>query len=100
MTLLITVIAAVISTVVWYFIKSDILLGRLSLMYFGASLMWLVDTVVEFIENGAQIFTPTYEAMINDAFLGVCVVTLGLIVWLIMLVVKDPKGKIRLLLKK
>ena len=31
--------------------------------------------------------------MINDAFLGVCVVALGLIIWLGMLMVKDP-GKV------
>jgi hypothetical protein len=69
-------------------------------MYFGASLMWLVDAVVEFLELGTAFFEPSFESMINDAFLGVCVVTLGLLVWVVMLLIKDPRGKLRLLLKK
>ena len=68
MTLLITFFAAIISTVVWYNSKTDRKLGSLVLMYWGASLMWLVDAVVEYIEVGAEFFTPAAEDMINDAF--------------------------------
>lgn len=69
--------------------------GRLSLMYWGASLMWLVDAVVEYIKTGADYFTPTAADMLNDAFLGASAVALGMFIWLISLLVRDPSGKIR-----
>ena len=95
MTLLITVFAAVISTVVWYVSDSNMKLGTLSLMYWGASLMWFVDAVAEYIEIGAEYFTPAAADMLNDAYLGLSVVALGLVIWLDILLMKDPKGKIR-----
>lgn len=101
MTLLITVFAAIISTVVWYQ-KSDsnMKLGTLCLMYWGASLMWLVDAVAEYIELGAEYFTPAAADMLNDSYLGLSVVALGLVIWLAVLLVKDPDGKVRNALKK
>lgn len=101
MTLLITVFAAIISTVVWYKNSdSNLKLGTLSLMYWGASLMWLVDAVVEYIEIGAEYFTPEAADMVNDAYLGLSVVALGLVIWLVVVLVKDPDGKIKSLLAK
>ena len=96
MTLLITVFAAIISTLVWYF-KADnkIRLGTLCLIYWGASLMWLVDAIAEYLELGAEYFTPAPLDMLNDAYLGLSVVALGLIIWLALLLIKDPKGRIR-----
>ena len=38
--------------------------------------------------------------MLNDLFLGVSVVALGLIVWLIILLIKDPKGVVKAALLK
>lgn len=95
MTLLITAFAAVISTVAWYNVKADRKLGTLALMYWGATLMWLVDSVVEYLEVGAEFFTPAAADMINDSYLGLSVVTLGLIIWVVILMVKDPDGKVR-----
>lgn len=95
MTLLITAFAAIISTIAWYNVKADRKLGTLALMFWGASLMWLVDSVVEYIEAPAEFFTPAASDMINDFYLGLSVVALGLIIWLIVLLVKDPDGKIR-----
>ena len=47
MTLLITVFAAVISTVVWYTRKNDDLkISMLALMYWGASIMWFIDAKI------------------------------------------------------
>ena len=68
MTLLITVFAAVISTVIWYknAPKSDMRIGVLCWMYWGASLMWLVDAIVEYIEVGAEYFNPGPLDMLND----------------------------------
>ena len=95
MTLLITVFAAVIVTLVWYNTTSNMKLGFLSLMYWGASLMWLVDAVVEYIEIGAEYFTPAPADMLNDTYLGLSVVALGLVIWLVAVLIKDPKGKLR-----
>ncbi len=97
MTLLITVFAAVISTVVWYkgMPKNELKTGILCFMYWGASLMWLIDAVFEYAELHAAYFTPSAEDMLNDAFLGLSVVALGLIIWVVRLLILDPKGVIR-----
>ena len=102
MTLLVTAFAAVISTVLWYknAPKSDMMLGVLCLMYWGASLMWLVDAVFEYAELKAEYFTPAPAEMLNDLFLGLSVVALGLIVWLVMLLIKDPRGVVKATLFK
>lgn len=95
MTLLITVFAAITATIVWYLTDSNMRLGTLCLIYWGASLMWLVDAVREYIEIGAEYFTPAAADMLNDAYLGLSVAALGLIIWLVIVLIKDPKGKIR-----
>jgi len=102
MTLLITVFAAVISTVVWYRSseRNSFYTGGLALMYWGASIMWFIDAVVEFIELKSEYFTPAPADMLNDAFLGFSVVALGLIVWVAYLLIKDPKGKVKAALLK
>ena len=33
--------------------------------------------------------------MLNDAFLGLAVVALGLIIWLVRLLIKDPRGVVK-----
>lgn len=38
--------------------------------------------------------------MLNDFYLGLSVVALGLIIWLVILLVKDPKGVIKAALFK
>ena len=103
MTLLITVFAAVICTVIWYKseAKSEMLIGVLCLMYWGASIMWFVDAIFEYVELKADYFNPAPEDILNDLFLGLSVVALGLIIWLVILLIKDPKGVVRnALLKK
>lgn len=97
MTLLVSVFAAVISTVVWY--KNDrrneLKLSMLCFMFWGASLMWLVDAIFEYAELKAAYFTPDPADMLNDLFLGLSVVALALVIWLAALLIRDPKGIIR-----
>ena len=38
--------------------------------------------------------------MLNDTFLGLSVVALGLIIWLVILLIKDPKGVVKAALFK
>ncbi len=97
MTLLTTVFAAIICTVIWYkgAPKSEMKVGVLCWMYWGASLMWLVDAIFEYAELHAEYFTPAPADMLNDFYLGLSVVALGLVIWLIILLVKDPKGVVQ-----
>ena len=86
MTLLITVFAAVITTVLWY-VKSEnnpMMLGT-----------WSIDAVFEYAELGAEYFTPKPMDMLNDSYLGFSVVALGLVIWLVYVLIKDPKGTVR-----
>lgn len=101
MTLLLTVFAAVITTVIWYRRKDDSMkLGILIFMFWGASLMWLVDALFEYAELKAAYFTPALEDMINDTFLGLSVIALALVIWLVRLLITDPKGTVKAALLK
>ncbi len=101
MTLLISVLAAVIATAVWYSRKDDEMqLSTLCFLFWGASLMWLVDAVFEYAELQAEYFTPAIEDMVNDAFLGLSVVVLAMVIWVVRLLITDPKGKVRTVLRK
>ena len=97
MTLLVSVFAAVLCTVIWY--KSapqdEMRVSILCWMFWGASLMWLVDAIFEFVELGAAYFQPAPADMLNDLFLGLSVVAFALVVWLIILLIEDPRGVVR-----
>lgn len=97
MTLLTTVFAAVIATVIWYkkAPQDEMKVSILCMMYWGASLMWMVDAIFEYAELHAEYFTPAPVDLLNDFFLGLAVVALGLIAWLAILMIKDPKGIVR-----
>ena len=94
MTLLITIIAAICATVVWYSCdkRDSYKLGTLSLIYWGASLMWLMDFVFEYAKLKTEYFNQEFADILNDSLLGVTVVAIGLIAWLAILLIKDPKG--------
>ena len=96
MTLLTSVFAAIICTILWYKRKNDEMrLGTLCFLFWGASLMWLGDAIFEYAELKAEYFTPAAEDMLNDLFLGLSVVALGLVIWLAVLLIKDPKGIVK-----
>ena len=101
MTLLLTVFAAIISTVLWYTRKDDSMkLGMLCLMFWGASIMWLVDAIFEYAELKEAYFNPAPADMLNDAFLGLSVIALALVIWLVRLLIADPKGSVRAALSR
>ncbi|MDR2162365.1 MAG: hypothetical protein LBO70_00245 [Clostridiales Family XIII bacterium] len=84
MTLVLTLVAAIVVTVL-RFAKPDIAvrnkLGLLALFYWGASVMWCVDGFASLAEGEAFIEISGKAAMADDALLGMCVVLLGLVVW-------------------
>ena len=96
MTLLVTIFAAVFVTIKWYTRKDDDMkLEMLIFMYWGAALMWMIDAVFEFVELKAEFFSPAPTDMLSDVFLGLSVIALGLVVWMIRLLITDPKGVIK-----
>lgn len=97
MTLLISVFAAVIVTILWYTNQNarELKVGLLCYMFWGASLMWMVDAIAEYVELKAAYFTPALEDMINDTFLGFSVVAFALVIWVAYVLMKDPKNVVR-----
>ena len=97
MTLLVTIFAAAAATAIWYGNAAARRrnVGVLCWLYWGASLMWLVDAVIGYFEEGAAFFTPEPAQMLNDLYLGLSVIALGLIIWTVVLLVRDPDGVIR-----
>lgn len=102
MLLLTTTFAAIICTIIWYknAPQSKMKVGTLCWIYWGATLMWFVDAIFEYLELGANFFTPLPLDMLNDFYLGLSVVALGLIIWLVILLVKDPKDVVKSVLFK
>lgn len=92
MTLLISALAAVITTLIWYVSEKAraMKIGILCYMFWGASIMWFVDAVAEYIELRDAYFTPALEDMVNDTFLGLSVVVLALLIWVGYVLIKDP----------
>ena len=97
MTLVITFLAAAIATALWYAKapNTDMRLGTLALIYWGAALMWCVDGINCLIEGEGFIEITDTAAMLDDAVLGLVVVAVGLAAWAIYLVAKDPKRVLR-----
>ena len=97
MWLIMTELAAIITTVIWYVKTPEdkYKLGFLSLFFWGATIMWLIDHVMAFLSEGGEFF----EINLDATLLGVSVIVLALFVWLIVLLVSDPKGALKRVLK-
>ncbi|KAA6225185.1 MULTISPECIES: hypothetical protein [unclassified Campylobacter] len=102
MTLLITIFAAVFCTALWYknALESDMKLGMLCWMFWGASIMWFCDAVAGYLEEGEEFFNINPVELLNDFYLGLAVVALALVVWIAYLLYTDPKGVIKSMLVK
>lgn len=88
MCLFITVLAAVIATIAWY-VKipyNPNKVGSLCLIYWGASLMWMVDAFFSLAEG-----EPLLNISLNDTLLGFTVVLCGLVAWIVLLLFKMLK---------
>jgi peptidoglycan biosynthesis protein MviN/MurJ (putative lipid II flippase) len=93
MWLIMTALAAIIVTAIWYTRAPEdkYKLGLLSLFFWGATLMWLVDHVIAYITEGGEFF----EINLDATLLGVAVIVFALFVWEIVLLVSDPKGALK-----
>lgn len=91
MCLLITLIAAVIATIVWYFQLPNhrYKISTLVFMYWGAALMWIVDGFFCLIKE-----EPFLDFSINDTLLGFTVIISGLIGWVIIILINYNKMRV------
>ena len=98
MWLILTVSAAIIVTIVWYVKAPEdkYKLGLLSLMFWGATIMWLIDHIIAYATEGGEFF----EISMDGTLLGVTVIVLALMVWLVILLVSDPKGVLKRVLRR
>ena len=89
MFFIITALAAIITTTLWYTQApgDKYRLSLLSFMFWGATLMWSVDHVVAYLTEGGEFF----EFNLDATMLGVAVVIVALIVWQLLLLISDPK---------
>lgn len=94
MTLLITITAAAVSTIIWYLNdnRDKYKLGTLSLIYWGASLMWFIDFAAEYYELKSEYFNQSFENILSDSILGFTAVIIGLTAWIVIILIKDPKN--------
>lgn len=88
MCLLLTTLAAIVAGLFWYFKDEDnaFKTGTLSLMYFGAALMWLVDAFFALSEGEGFL-----DLSLDDALLGFTIIICGLLAYLMLLVFRGPK---------
>ena len=97
MCLILTAIAAVVSTAVWYSSAKarEMNVSVLCWLFWGAAIMWLVDLAFEYAEEGAKVFEPAFADVLNDSLLGLAVITIALVIWIPVLLIRDPKGVVR-----
>ena len=103
MCLILTALAAIVATVIWYCSATarEVKVSVLCWLFWGAAIMWFVDLVFEYAEEGAAVFEPSVADVLNDSLLGLAVITLALVIWTVVYLVSDPKGVLRsVLLKK
>jgi len=88
--LVILALAATITTAIWYSkAENDVHLFRLlTIIFWGATIMVFVDHVMGYLMEGGEFFEMTLDATV----LGIVLLITALIVWEIVLLLKDPKG--------
>lgn len=98
MWLIITALAAIVTTLIWYIKAPDdkYKLGLLSFAFWGATLMWLVDHVMAYVIEGGEFF----ELNLDATMLGISVILVALLLWVIVLLISDPRGVLSKVFKK
>jgi len=97
MWLLMTALAAIIATAFWYFNAPEdkYKIGFLALMFWGATIMWTVDAAIASTEGEAF-----FEISKDATLLGVCTILFALFIWEVVLLINDPRGVLKKVLKK
>jgi len=89
MWLIILAFAAAIATPIWYGMAEydKYLLRLLCLILWGATIMVFVDHVMGFLMEGGEFLELTLDATV----LGFAMLIAALVIWEIVLILKDPK---------
>ena len=89
MWLIILAFAAAIATPIWYSMAEDdkYLLRLLCLILWGATIMVFVDHVMGYLMEGGEFLELTLDATV----LGFVMLTAALVIWEVILILKDPK---------
>lgn len=91
MWLVVTLIAAVLVTALWYFSGENSRLDVLGFMLWGAAIMMFVDHTLGYLAEGGEFFEISAEATL----LGVILVAIAFAVWEILLILEDPRGRLK-----
>lgn len=94
MWLIVMMFAAVIATALWYIYddrRETYALGFLALIFWGTSIMVLVDHVMGYLAEGGEFIEVTPDA----ALLSMTLVLTALIIWEIVLIIRDPERILR-----
>lgn len=92
MWLVVTTLAAAIVTAIWYAKDSgEYKLGFLSLMLWGTAIMVFVDHVMGYLAEGGEFIEMSLDAFV----LSIAMVIVAVVAWEVVLLVTDPKGKLR-----
>lgn len=87
----ISLVAAIV-TAMWYARDDKVYkLGFLSLILWGAAIMVFVDHLMGYLTEEGEFLEVTADATL----LGIVLVIVALIVWEVVLLLKDPKGKLK-----
>ena len=100
MNLIVTVFAAVVVTAIWYSSskRDSLCLGTLCFLLWGVSIMWLADVIVNYVSN--RYFYSFFDFYPEDFVLGLAVLAVALVIWIVVLLIKDPAGVIAEKIKK
>lgn len=90
MWLIVLAMASALSTALWYSkAENDVYMLRLlSLILWGASIMVFVDHVMGYLMEGGEFLEISAEATV----LGFVLLITALVIWEIVLLIKDPRG--------
>ncbi len=79
MWLILTAVAAIVTTLLWYTKapKDKYKLGFLSLIFWGATVMWVVDHLWAYLAGNGEFL----EINLSATLLGVVVIIVGFILW-------------------
>jgi hypothetical protein len=90
MYFILTAAAAIVTTILWKHFAGKFHLGTLCLIYWGATLMWLVDHVIAYLQDGGAFFERTADATL----LGITVVFSALLLWGVLQLLQNAKKSV------
>ncbi|MBU0898273.1 MAG: hypothetical protein KKB03_03585 [Nanoarchaeota archaeon] len=91
MWLITTLVAAIGATAIWFVAPKKYKLGFLSMMFWGASIMILIDHILGY-EGGEFIEMVTEGMITNGTVLGVAMLIPILMIWEIYTIISLKKG--------